>query len=113
MDDWLLKNPTAPVIMRDVYNLVALVKKQRDGGFPPIQALFANLQKSDRYLYDYCIDQCNRLWNLVFFNKTSLDLLHRFPSTIALDSTYKTNRHNLYLLNIVGTTATNNSFIIG
>jgi hypothetical protein len=113
MDDWLLKNPTAPVIMRDVYNLVASVKKQRDGGFPPIQALFANLQKSDRYLYDHCIDHCNRLWNLVFFDKTSLNLLHRFPSTIALDSTYKTNRHNLYLLNIVGTTATNSSFIVG
>jgi hypothetical protein len=29
-----------------------------------------------------------------------------------LDSTYKTNRHNLYLLNIVGVTATNSSFII-
>jgi MULE transposase domain len=44
---------------------------------------------------------------------TSLDLLRRFPSTIVLDSTYKTNRHNMYLFDLVGVTATNSSFIIG
>jgi hypothetical protein len=45
--------------------------------------------------------------------KTSLNFLRQFPSILVLDSTYKTNRHNLYLLNIIGVTATNNSFVIG
>jgi len=114
MDDWLLKNPAAPVVLRDVYNLFASTKRQRDGGLSPIQALFANLTKENsKFLYDSTTDESNALWNLVFFDTTSLDFLRRFPSTIVLDSTYKTNKFNLYLLDIVGVTATNNSFIIG
>ena len=99
--------------MKDIHNLYLSAKKKRDGGLPPIQALFANLQKSDRFLYDHSTDKFNQLWNLLFFDITSLTFLQQFPSTIVLDSTYKTNRHNLYLLDIVGVTATNSSFVIG
>ena len=113
MDDWLLKDPTTPVILKDVYNLFASAKKEQDGGLPPIQALFSKLQKNDRFLYKYSTDQYNAIWNILFFNASSLDLLRRFPSTIVLDSTYKTNHHNMYLLDLVGITATNSSFIIG
>jgi hypothetical protein len=48
-----------------------------------------------------------------FFLHTSLELLRQYPSTLVLDSTYKPNRHGLYLLNIVGATATSSSFVIG
>jgi hypothetical protein len=41
IDDWLLRNPGAPVILQDIYNLVASAKKERDGGLSPIQALFS------------------------------------------------------------------------
>lgn len=43
MDNWLLKDPAAPVIMKDIYNLFALTKKKQSGGLPSIQALFSNL----------------------------------------------------------------------
>lgn len=56
MDDWLLKDPAAPVILKDMYNLFASTKKEQDGGLPPIQALFSKLQKNDRFLYDYSTD---------------------------------------------------------
>ncbi len=36
MDDWLLRHPITPLVLRDVYNLMALKKKQRDGGLSPI-----------------------------------------------------------------------------
>jgi hypothetical protein len=113
MDNWLLKDPAAPVILKDMHNLFASVKKEQDGGLSPIQALFSKLQKNDRFLYDYSTDQHNAIWNILFFNAASLDLLRRFPLVIVLDSTYKTNRHNMYLFDLVGVTATNNSFIIG
>jgi hypothetical protein len=113
MDDWLLKDPATPVILKNLHNLFASAKKEQDKGLSPIQALFFKLQKNDRFLYDYSTDQYNAIWNILFFNVTSLDLLRRFPLTIILDSTYKTNRHNMYLFNLMDVTATNNSFIIG
>jgi MULE transposase domain len=48
-----------------------------------------------------------------FFHNESLQLLHLFPRSYVLDSTYRTNRFNLPLLDIVGFTATNRSFVIG
>lgn len=56
MDDWLLKDPDAPVILKDMYNLFASAKKEQDRGLPPIQALFSKLRENDRFLYDYSTD---------------------------------------------------------
>src|SRR5271156_167935 len=93
LDSWLQKNSATPVILKDVYNMYAAAKKDRDGGLPAIQALFTNLQKEDsRFLYDHITDTNNQLWNILFFGKTSLHFLHQFLSTIVLDSTYKSRK---------------------
>jgi MULE transposase domain len=65
------------------------------------------------YLYHHSLDNNNRLVNLIFFHKESVKILQRFHFAITLDCTYKTNRFNMYLLNIVGITATGRSFVIG
>jgi MULE transposase domain len=56
---------------------------------------------------------CQWLERILFFHNESLQLLYLFLKSYVLDSTYKTNRFNLPLLNIVGFTATNRSFVIG
>jgi hypothetical protein len=61
MDSWLLKDPAAPVIMKDIYNLFALTKKKQSEGLPPIQALFSNLQTTERFLYKRSVDQHNAI----------------------------------------------------
>lgn len=59
------------------------------------------------------MDDYKRLKRVLFFYNASLQLLRLFPKSYVLDATYKTNRFNLPLLDIVGFTATNRSFVIG
>ena len=113
LDQLRMKYPGAPIIMKDIYNLNASHRLQQSGGLPPIQALFANLEKYDRWLHRHSRDKDNILINVFFFDYSSLTRLRQFPLTIILDSTYNTNRHGLYLFNIISLTATNSSFIIG
>jgi hypothetical protein len=113
LDQLRLKFPEAPIIIKDIYNLNASYKLQQSEGLPPVQALFTNLEKYDRWLFRRSQDENNHLINVLFFNQSSLIRLRQYPSTIVLNTTYNTNRHGLYLLNIVGITATNSSFIIG
>jgi len=67
----------------------------------------------DEYQFHYVLDDHERLERVLFFHNASLQLLRLFPKSYVLDATYKTNRFNLPLLDIVGFTATNRSFIIG
>jgi hypothetical protein len=80
-----------------------------DHGLPTINVMIKNLRTD--YLYYYSLNNNNRLVNLIFFHKESVKILQRFCFTITLDYTYKTNRFNIYLLNIVGVTVTGRSFV--
>jgi hypothetical protein len=66
----------------------------------------------EAFQFHYSIDEQQRLVNLVFCEKMSLKLLQRWPYTIILDATYKTNKFNMYLVDIVGTTGAGKTFII-
>jgi hypothetical protein len=67
----------------------------------------------EAFYFHYSVDDHERLVNMVFFKKASLDLLRRWPYTIILDATYKTNKFSLYLVDIVGMTGAGKTFIVG
>jgi hypothetical protein len=97
--------------LRDVENVYRNVKKTMNRGLPAIQAMMLKL--GEEYQYYYVLDDHERLERVLFFHNASLQLLRLFLKSYVLDVTYKTNRFNLPLLDIVGFTATNRSFIIG
>ena len=103
--------PDAPLTLRDVENVYDEVKKAMNRGLPAIQAMIAKVDNS--FQYHYVLDEHDRLERVLFFHDASLQLLQLFPKSYILDATYRTNRFNLPLLDIVGFTATNSSFIIG
>jgi len=103
--------PEAPITLRDVENVYSNVKKAMNRGLPAIQAMIMKL--GDEYQFHYALDDHDRLERVLFFHNESLQLLRLFPRSYVLDSTYSTNRFNLPLLDIVGFTATNRSFVIG
>jgi len=105
------KFPHAPFQLKDIHNLRADCRREIDDGFPPIQALLQRLGQG--YIHSYSLDKENRVNALLFHTKDSLDLLRLFPWAVTLDCTYKTNKHNLHLLNIVGMTYQNYIFVIG
>jgi hypothetical protein len=65
------------------------------------------------YTHQEVVNESHRLVHLLFFHRKLLQFLRRWPFTFALDVTYKTNRHGLYLYQIVGQTAIHTTFIIG
>ena len=57
-------------------------------------------------------DKENRLVCLFIAPRNGLNLLHRYPHVLLLDATYKTNRFNMPLLNICGSTSTKKTFSV-
>jgi hypothetical protein len=103
--------PNLAISVRDIYNLRSDFRRILHHGLPAIQALITNI--GEDFEFDYTIDTRNRLENLLFFHRKSLLLLERFPFSLLFDTTYKTNRFGLYLLDIVGVTAMGDSFVVG
>jgi hypothetical protein len=106
-----IQYPEIPIKLADIYNLQANQQSEKDQGLPAIQALVREL--GEDFHFHYSTDKHERLINLVFFKKDCTELLRRWPYTIILDATYKSNKFNLYLVDIAGITATGRTFIIG
>ena len=75
--------------------------------------MLAKLEDGDRWQYTHQEDEYHRLVNILFFDNESLELLRLYPFSLTFDCTYKTNRFELSLLNIVGHTAQNHTFTAG
>lgn len=103
--------PDAPLTLQDVKNVYDGIKRAMNRGLSAIQAMIAKLD--DEYQLHYVQDDHERLERVLFFHNDSLQLLRLFPRSYVLDCTYQTNRFNSLLLDIVGFTATNSSFVIG
>lgn len=103
--------PNSTMTIQDVRNQRYRHSVILDEGLPAIQALFRSL--GDKFTYQEVIDEERRLVHLVIFHWDAIDVLKKWPYAICIDSTYKTNKHGLYLCQIIGTTALNTAFIIG
>lgn len=104
-------NPDAGITLKDIRNARSKHASLMNGGLPAIQALIQGLE--NQFAHQEVVDSDNHLVHLLLFHRTSLQLLLRWPYTLVIDCTYKMNRHDLYLCQIVGKTARNTLFIIG
>ncbi|TPX75728.1 hypothetical protein CcCBS67573_g03004 [Chytriomyces confervae] len=77
-----------------------------------IQALFETVSAGD-FIYDLKVDAAGSVTGLFFTHQTSANLARWFSSTFVMDCTYKTNCFGMPLLNIIGITATFESFNAG
>ena len=96
--------------LKDIFNIQAKKQFEKDDNLPAVQALIRDMGES--FHFHYSIDENERLVNLIFLKKSTLDLLRRWSFTIVLNATYKTNKFRLYLVDIVGTTGSGKTFII-
>jgi len=104
-------HPEVGITLKDVKNERFKYATLLDGGLPAIQAMIRDMR--DTYIHQEVLDEHGHLIHLLFAHPTSLQLLCRYPFAVGIDCTYKTNRHGLYLCQIIGMTARNTSFIIG
>jgi MULE transposase domain len=54
----------------------------------------------------------NEVWNLMIANPTSIALARKYNHVILMDCTYKTNKYNMPVLNVIGMTPFNKSVFI-
>ncbi|XP_028085996.1 uncharacterized protein LOC114286975 [Camellia sinensis] len=98
--------------MKTIYNARHRYKVAKKAGRSQMQQLLGQLAVS-KYIEwrRSCVDT-KTVTDLFFAHPTSLNLLCAFPKVLLMDCTYKTNRHQLPLLEIVGMTLTYTTFSI-
>jgi hypothetical protein len=108
------KFPNAAITLKDIRNELQKLRDHSNRGYPIIQAMIRGLENTpEKWIYDYCYDEDNRLERVIFFHKDLIKLLVLYPSVLILDATYKTNRFNLPLVNLCTMTATNHTLLLG
>ena len=91
-----------PIRNCDIYNIKAEIRQDGLKGNILIQTLMQELSESDIYNSIYLLRPTHKIIGLFFCYKESQELLKRNPEMLIMDCTYKTNRFNIPLFNIVG-----------
>lgn len=103
------KNEKVLIIAKDLYNLKAKSVEDELSGLSWVDCLLKNLQ-SGNYYSNFQKDNVGRIDRLFFSHRISVGLIRQYGDVFLMDSTYKTNKFNMPLLNIVGITGCNTTF---
>jgi hypothetical protein len=108
---YLHNNSDSLATQRDVYNQIAATKRNLREGQSSIQALVDQLHE-EGFWCRIRLDQDNRLTGIFFAHPDSIAYLQCNPDVLLLDCTYKTNKHQMPLLDMVGVDSCQRSFCI-
>lgn len=103
--------PGSQPLVRDIHNVKSRLRDTWLDGRTPIQGLFDLITESN-WAHRTLTAANGTLQNLLFASTTAICLARHFSTVLSLDCTYKTNRFNLPLLHIVGTTNTHRTFTV-
>ncbi|XP_074373898.1 protein FAR1-RELATED SEQUENCE 5-like [Apium graveolens] len=103
-------NINLQAISRSIYNVMTKIRKESLQGRSMIQALFEELGQGE-FLYDVKHDHEGHLTHLFIAHPSSIMLTKNYSSIFLMDCTYKTNKYKMSLLNIVGVTSFNTTFL--
>ncbi len=99
----------ADIVMKDIYNARQKIRADALNGRTPIQALVSHFSTDDFVWHE---KHDNNVTHLFFSYRKALDLFC-YPEVLLIDSTFKTNRFNMPLCNIVEIAAVNTTFFVG
>lgn len=97
---------------KSVTNAVIAETRRQSNGKSDIQLLSEDLLRN-QYNVEDRTDLQGRVSGLMIIHPNSLKLVRRFNTVLVMDCTYKTNRYNMPLLNVVGITSTYQTFNAG
>lgn len=97
---------------RHIYNMRARLRELKADGRNPAQN-FLHLAVQHNYVFWIDASDDGVVTSTFVAHPISVNLLRTYPYVIALDTTYKTNKYSMPLLEIIGMTATNKNFLIG
>lgn len=96
---------------QDIYNKLAATRRDLREGQSSIQALVDQLH-NEGFWCRIRLDPDNRLTAIFFAHPDSIEYLQCNPDVLLLDCTYKTNKHAMPLLDMVGVDSCQRSFCI-
>ena len=100
------QNDVKDIQLKDIQNLTAKHRREELAGRTPIQWLYDTLQgQGDDYWFKEKRNDQGQVQYLFIAPRTGIELYRRHPFVLKMDCTYKTNRFNMPLLNICGTTS--------
>jgi hypothetical protein len=103
-------NTPSHATLNTIYNHRNQMRMDQLQGRTPIEALVNQIR--DHHFYFMIDSSEGHMTSFFFAHPRSLELVKRFPTTILLDCTYKTNKYNMPLLHIVGMNSCNRSFSV-
>ena len=105
------KEPSIPLISRDIYNKRQTIRREKLGGKSPLEYLH-NMLVEEQWKFGFKQDSEGRAMFLMFAHRESIDFANRYNRVFVLDCTYKTNRYRMPLLHIVGVSPSNATFSV-
>ncbi|XP_012842287.1 PREDICTED: uncharacterized protein LOC105962517 [Erythranthe guttata] len=105
-------NPDTAAALRDVYNESQKIRREKMKGKTVIQHLWHELSESGYSKWHRTNPAGDAVQDVMFAHPTSIKLLQLFPYVILMDCTYKTNRYEMPLLEIIGVTPVGRNFTI-
>lgn len=106
------RDPLNATTIKTIYNARQRHRTAEKGGRSQMQLLLGQLAEHG---YNEChrqIDDTETVTDLFWIHMVSLELLRAFPHVLVMDCTYKKNRYRMPLLEIVGLTSTNMTFVV-
>ncbi|KAI5676121.1 hypothetical protein M9H77_07071 [Catharanthus roseus] len=95
-----------------IYNVVAKIKRDRMQGRNTVEeVLHLSAERSYTVFYRNGEDN-NVLSDIVAAHLTSIAMIRTWPYVLIMDTTYKTNKYNMPLLECVGMTPTGKNFTV-
>ena len=104
--------PEVVLAAQDISNLGYRRRVALRVGHTTTEACLNKLRDRDE-LYKPFLNERRQLIGLVYTTPTARALLHRFPTVLFMDCTYKTNRYRMPMLHIAGFTSTNQTYTAG
>jgi len=105
-------DPANSIKPRDIHNLRARLRTEFLDGRTPIQALLYQIPEEGDWIMNY--QATDNVVTAVFCtHKSALEILRDSHYVLVIDATYKTNRYNMPMVDIVGVTPLNKTFFVG
>ncbi|KAF4465100.1 mutator-like element transposase [Fusarium albosuccineum] len=108
---YLYDNSDTLATQKDIYDRIAATRRDLREGQSSIQALVDQLNR-EGFWCRVRLDPDNRLTAIFFAHPESIAYLQCNPNVLILDCTYKTNKHAMPLLDMVGVDSCQRSFCI-
>ena len=108
---YLHSNSNTLANQKDIYNRIGAARRDLREGQSSIHALVNQLHE-EGFRCEVRLDSDSRVTALFFAHPDSIAYLQCNPDVLLLDCTYKTNKHSMPLLDMVGVDACERSFCI-